>query len=484
MNILHVAAEMTPLLSTGGLAEVLNALPKALHAQGHDVRVAMPCYKDVPPQHRGLHIAPCSVHLGAKTVQGALRLANVPDNGLPLYLVEHEGYFGRARPYGGDYGEYGDNAERFCFFCLALLDGLPKSGWVPDVINCHDWQTAALPIALKSTFATHPVWARCPVVYTIHNLNYQGRFGANQLPYTGLDPALFTRDCLEYYGDINLMKGAIVTADKLNTVSPRYAREIQTMDYGAGLEGVLRMRGEDLHGILNGIDYDTWNPQTDPHLCAHYSRADLAGKQACKRDLQQIFGLPPSDAPLFGVVSRLTWQKGIDLVVEAFGALKEKDFQIVLLGTGETILENQMISWAQQFPEKLAVILRYDSVIAHKLQAGADFMLMPSRYEPCGLSQMYSFAYGTVPIVRRTGGLADSVQGLSRVNLRKGCANGIVFTPSTPQAVERSMRRALELYADKAMLHEIRMNGMGADFSWNRTCNDYLAIYEKALAAA
>ncbi|MFP4502270.1 MAG: glycogen synthase GlgA [Candidatus Hydrogenedentota bacterium] len=484
LKILHVAAEMTPLLSTGGLAEVVNALPKAQRLQGHDVRVAMPCYKGIPAENRGEQVAACTARMGGNTVHGALRRATAPETGLPLYLVEHEGFFGREQPYGHEFGEYGDNAERFCFFCLALLDSLPATGWIPDVVNCHDWQTGALPMAIKTTFANHPGWGGTPVIYTIHNLNYQGRFGADQFPYTGLEPSLYSSDCLEYFGDINLMKGAITKADKLNTVSPRYAQEVQTAEYGAGLDGVLRGRAQDLQGILNGIDYDVWSPAVDQRLPAQFDKDDLAGKRVCKSDLQAVFGLPGEDVPLFGVVSRLTWQKGIDLLVDALEYLKEEPFQLVLLGTGEQWLENRILTASQHYPDKIRVILRYDSTTAHKIVAGADFFLMPSRYEPCGLSQMYSLAYGTIPIVRRTGGLADSVKDISRVNERNGDANGLVFTPSTPQALARSMRRALQLYATPAHLHRLRMCGMQEDFSWNRTCVDYLNLYRQALGTA
>ena len=482
LKILHVAAEMTPLLSTGGLAEVANALPKAQKAHGHDVRVAIPCYQSVPGEHRGQQVTLCEAQLASRTVHGALRESVIPGTQIPLYLVEHEGYFGRSKPYGHDHGEYGDNAERFSFFCQALLDALPKTGWVPDVINCHDWHTAPFVIALKSTWQKHPAWTGKPVVYTIHNLNYQGRFGPDQLPYTGLDPALFHGGCLEYHGDLNLMKGAITLADKISTVSPRYAREIQTADYGAGLDGVLRDRANDLRGILNGIDYEVWNPAHDPHLKAPFDKNSLTGKAVCKSALQEAFGLPRKPVPLFGVVSRLTWQKGLDLVIEAFHTLHDVDFQVVVLGTGDTWLENRIISAAQLHTDKLAVILRYDTAIAHQIQGGADFLLMPSRYEPCGLSQMYGFAYATIPIARRTGGLADSVRNLSRLGTSNENANGFVFAAATWQAVARNMRKAIDLHATEDRLAAVRAAGMNEDFSWNRACLDYLSMYQESLA--
>lgn len=484
LKILHVAAELSPLLSTGGLAEVVNALPKALRAQGHDVRVALPCYKSIPPSLQGKQVAPCNAVIGPKTIAGALRETHIPGTDIPVYLIEHEGYFGREHPYGHEDSEYGDNAERYCFFGLALLNAMARIGWKPDIVNCHDWHTAPIVIYLKTRLSADPVWAGTPTVYTIHNLNFQGRFAADQLPFTGFDPSLFHMECLEYYGGINLMKGAIVLADKLSTVSPRYAREIQTLEYGAGLDGVLRKRRDDLRGILNGIDYEVWNPAHDPHIAAPFDCDNLLGKSLCKSNLQETFHLPQQNGPLFGVVSRLTWQKGIDLIIDALDSIPEERFQIALLGTGDAPIENRLINAAQRYPGKIAVVLRYDTELAHKVMAGSDFFLMPSRYEPCGLSQLYSLAYGTVPIVRRTGGLADSVRNLSRVNGRKTKATGLSFVPMTSQALLRAMRKALELYDAPETLEALRRAGMKEDFSWARASRDYVALYREALAQA
>ncbi|MBP8128703.1 MAG: glycogen synthase GlgA [Candidatus Hydrogenedentes bacterium] len=484
LKILHVAAELSPMLSTGGLAEVVNALPKALRAAGHDVRVAIPCYRSIPAALQGERVAACEVAVGPKRITGALRESRIPGTDVPVYLIEHEGYFGREHPYGQEDGEYGDNAERYCFFGLALLEAMRHIGWKPDVINCHDWHTAPIVIYLKTNLAASPFWAGTPTVYTIHNLNFQGRFAAHQLPFTGFDPSLFHMECLEYFGDINLMKGAIVSADKLNTVSPRYAREIQTMEYGAGLDGVLRKRRDDLCGILNGIDYEVWNPACDPYIAAPFGRDNLRGKAACKSDLQDAFQLPRQNAPVFGVVSRLTWQKGIDLIIDALDLIPDKSFQVALLGTGDSPIENRLINAAQRYPGKVTVILRYDTALAHKVMAGSDFFLMPSRYEPCGLSQLYSLAYGTVPVVRRTGGLADSVRNLSRVNGRKTQATGLSFVPMTSQALLRAMHKALDLYASPAALESLRITGMSEDFSWARASREYVALYREALAKA
>lgn len=483
MKILFVTSEMAPLISTGGLADVAGALPKALHARGHDVRVAMPCYRSLPEASRGDQYCLCEADMGKKTQYGALRQSHVPGTAVPLYLIEHEGYFGREKPYGAGAYEYDDNAERFCFFCQALLHAIPQTAWMPDLVHCHDWHTAAIPALLKSRYHLHPAWARVPTLFTIHNLAFQGRYGADKFPDTGLEPWLFTPQCLEYEGDMNLMKAAIAFSTKINTVSPRYAREIQTLEYGAGLDGILRTRAADLSGILNGVDYDDWNPAADPHIAETYSKTDPAGKARCKTALQAAFGLPEKDVPVFGVVSRLYWQKGIDLIVDALDRLLAEDLQLVVLGTGDPAMEQGLVAAMQRYPEKVAVKLGFNVPLSHQIQAGSDFFLMPSRYEPCGLSQLYSLAYGTIPIVRRTGGLADSVKDLNPVHQKHGTATGIVFVPLTPASLLKSVQRALTLYADPKAMAAVRKAGMNQDFSWNRSCAAYEALYQETLAA-
>ena len=472
---------MHPLISTGGLAEVAYALPRALAAQGHDVRVALPCYQRIPAEHQGKPHCMCMAQLGGKTSHGAMRQSKVPGTEIPLYLIEHDGYFNRPELYGEDGGAYPDNLERFCFFSQAVLDGIPQTGWMPDVVHCHDWQTAALVVYLKTQWRDTPPWRGVPVVFTIHNLAYQGRFDAVQYGITGFPPELFDGGCLEYYGDVNLMKGALTLADWLTTVSPRYAREIQTPGYGAGLEGVLQSRRAQLSGILNGVDYGVWNPANDPHIAATYDKDDLTGKAACKSALQQRFGLPESDKPLFGMVSRLAWQKGVDLLVTAMEDMLGLDVQIVVLGKGDPEFEQRLLDLAERYPEKLGVTLAFNTALSHEVQAGSDFLLMPSRYEPCGLSQLFSLAYGCIPVVRRTGGLADTVRNISPVHLRRGDATGISFIPMTHQALTRAVKSAVELYAKPEQFDAVRANGMAEDFSWDRSCTDYTALYRQAL---
>jgi len=442
----------------------------------------MPAYRHLPAEHLGKQIHLCQAELGGKLEFGGLRESHLPDSEIPLYLVEHQGYFGREHPYGTGQFEYDDNAERFCFFSQALLDGIAKLGWRPDVIHCHDWQTAPIPIYLRSRFREHPFWQNVKTLFTIHNLAFQGRYRGDRFASTGFPKELFSPAWLEYYGDLNLMKGAITLADVLTTVSPRYAKEIQTPEYGAGLDGMLRTRRDELYGILNGVDYATWNPLHDPHIAARFGPGKLEGKAACKSALQATFSLPQRPGvPLFGIVSRLTWQKGFDLFVDALDAILQWDLQIAILGKGEPELESKLHDAARDHPQKLSVDLAFDVPRSHQLQAGSDFLLMPSRYEPCGLSQMYALAYGVVPIVRRTGGLADTVRDLNPVTQRDGSATGISFLPMTKQAIAKAVGEAVRIYANKDLHRTVQENGMAADWSWERACREYVGHYREAL---
>jgi starch synthase len=474
---------LAPLVKTGGLADVSGALPQALAAMGHDVRVALPAYASIDTAHLGEQAETCVADLRWGVVQGALRESRVPNSEVPLYLIEHDGYFGRDGLYGGHEGDFPDNLERFSFFCMAVLDAIPKTGWMPDVVHCHDWHTALLPVFCKTRLARHPVWGDIPSVFTIHNLAYQGVAPGATLPRSGLGWDLFHPDGLEYYGNVNMMKGGIAYADKLNTVSKRYAREIQTADYGEGLEGALLARKADLSGIVNGVDYTEWNPATDSHLAAGYSAVDMAGKKECKRALQKRFGLPARDVPVIGMVSRLVAMKGFELVVEALPKLMAQDLQLVVLGTGAPELEEALAKAAKKHPDRLVAELAYNNEIAHQIYAGSDFFLMPSLVEPCGLSQLYSMAYGTLPIVRRTGGLSDTVRDASATNVAKSTATGIVFSAPKAQALARAVARALTMYTHKDTFKQVRRTAMQQDFSWDRSSKEYVKLYRKAMRA-
>ncbi|HQL94593.1 MAG TPA: glycogen synthase GlgA [Candidatus Hydrogenedentes bacterium] len=477
LNILFVVSEVSPLVSTGGLAEVAQALSSSLRDRGHDVRVALPCYRQLSEDARGTVVSECSADFGGRRVRGALRASSLPGSGVPLYLVEHDGYFGRQGVYGTAAHEYPDNAERFCFFALSLLDALPRGGWRPDVVHCHDWHAAPMAVFLRSRWLGDPFWSGVPVVFTIHNLAFQGRYPAERFAATGIPEELFNDRCMRYEGDMNLMKGAIRLADALTTVSPRYAREIQTLDYGAGLHNELASRSEGLTGILNGVDTSLWNPERDPHIAAPFSGKHPEGKAACKADLQRAMGLPVEDVPLFGLVTRLYWQKGVDLLLDALPSRLAEGAQCVLLGSGDPDLEGRVMEVSGRFPRNFAVRLGYDAALSHKIIAGGDFLLMPSRYEPCGLTQMYALAYGTVPVVRRTGGLYDTVVPLNTRTLGNGTATGVCFIPQTAGAVGRALDRAAALWADKDALARVRSAGMARDFSWERSAGEYASLY-------
>lgn len=481
LKILFIAAEVAPLMKTGGLADVANALPKKLREMGHDVRVFMPCYGGIPDDAKGAYRGGCEAQLGGETITGGYRESRLPESDVPLFLIEHNGYFGRERPYDEDGKEYEDNLARFSFFSMASLNAARSMNWRPDVVHCNDWHTAPIPAYLKTTLAYDSFWQGVASLYTIHNLAYQGRYPAWMLPESGLGWELFSPDCLEFFGDINLMKAAIRFASKINTVSRRYAKEIQSPEYGHGLDGFLRTRSADISGILNGVDYSEWNPTRNDRIPANYSAEDLTGRRKCKAALQEHCGFPQRDVPIFGMVSRFTWQKGLDLIAESMDEMLEHDVQLVFLGTGERHFEDIFADRAQRFPDKVWVSLKYDAVLPHLIKAGSDFFFMPSHFEPSGLSQLYCLAYGCVPIVRKTGGLADSIRDCTRANLDNGRATGIVFAPKTPAAFTEAFKRAFRLYQDRETLDRVRVTGMRQDFSWNRAAEEYVKLYGRAI---
>jgi len=404
----------------------------------------------------------------------------LPPSGIPLWLVEQPRFFDREGLYGEAGRDYPDNLARFTFFCRAVAAWLGRAAWAPDVIHCNDWQTALLPVLLRVEGAS-----RAATVLTIHNLAYQGRFPAEQFPLTGLPPSVFTVRGLEFWGEVNLLKGGLYFADVLNTVSETYAREIQTPEFGAGLDGVLRDRREDLYGILNGVDYRAWDPAVDPLLPARYSAEDLAGKGVCKQALQRELGLREApEVPLIGMVTRLADQKGLDLVAAVLDDLLARGVQFVLLGTGEPRYHALFAGLAARHPSQVGVRLGFDDPLAHRIEAGADIFLMPSRYEPSGLNQLYSLRYGTVPVVRRTGGLADSIVDATPEALARGTANGFVFEAYAPAALIAALSRALHAFRDPATWSALQRRGMREDFSWARSAGRYVELYARAAARA
>jgi len=414
-----------------------------------------------------------------------LRFPSIADgtmlNGVRYFFVDDPGYFDRDGIYGGGAGDFPDNAERFSEFCRATIE-IAKHVWPADVIHCHDWQTALVPTLLRSLYSTDPLVKDIPVIFTIHNLGYQGQFPAAVLDRAGIPPEVYHPAGLEYYGDVNFLKGGLIYSDYLTTVSKKYAEEIQTPEFGYGLDGVVRSRRDRVVGILNGVDYSVWNPETDKSIAARYSAKDLTGKHVCKKELLEIFGLSPEyeASPVLGIVSRFADQKGFDLIAAIAKELMQEDVILTVLGTGERRYEELFETLANEFPGRVGVRIGYDNELAHKIEAGADVFLMPSRYEPCGLNQIYSLKYGTVPIVRATGGLDDTVESF---DVEHGTGTGFKFEPYTGAALLDAVRLALHHFTDERIWKRIQLNGMSKDFSWKRPAMEYAKLYKAARLA-
>src|SRR5271163_4003949 len=478
MKILFVASEGLPYSKTGGLADVVEALPKALVEMGHAVAVLLPRY-------HGNKITSTLVSSVTVGLGNNLRFPSIaegkPVAGVRYFFVDDPAYFDREQLYGDKSGDYPDNAERFAEFSRVAIECM-KRVWLPDVIHCHDWQSALVPLLLRTQHATDPVMRSLPVVLTIHNLGYQGLFPQTAMRSIGLPDNLFTMDALEFYGKVNFLKGGLIFADFLTTVSRRYAKEIQTPEYGWGLEGVIRNRADRLVGILNGVDYSVWSPEVDTLIAQNYSAQDLAGKKACKKDLLSAFRLPEEnlEMPLIGIVSRFADQKGFDLIAQIAGDLMKENLAIVALGAGQPEYEKLFKGLADKYSARVGVKIGYDNALAHKIEAGADMFLMPSRYEPCGLNQIYSLRYGTVPVVRATGGLDDTIQNFV-AKTQQG--TGFKFEEYDGGVLLGCIRAALKAYRDPTVWHVIQANGMTKDFSWKSSAAAYVTLYEAAKRA-
>jgi starch synthase len=388
-------------------------------------------------------------------------------------------YYQRDQLYGDSQGDYPDNAERFVYFSRSILEACKQLNFSPDIIHCNDWQTGLIPLYLRRLHKDEPVFAQTASVYTVHNLGYQGLFWHYDMHLTGLGWEFFTPNGLEYYGKINLMKGGLLWADVINTVSKTYSQEIQTKEYGHGLEGVLQYRSNDLYGIVNGVDYSVWDPETDPLIAQNYRSKALAGKTACKKDLLQEYGLPiNTKRPVIGMISRLDNQKGFDLIAEIIDKMMDLDLYFILLGTGHEKYHKLFQHIGEKYPKKAGIRIAYDNTLAHKIEAGADMFLMPSRYEPCGLNQIYSLKYGTVPIVRATGGLNDTIKIFQP---KAGTGTGIKFNKYKSDNLLNAIKTALKAYQDKKSWKALMLRGMKEDFSWNASAKEYEKLYNKAL---
>jgi starch synthase len=501
MRCLYVASEVAGLAKTGGLADVAGSLPRALAERGHDVAVMMPLYHGVRAGEHAL--TPTGLAFGIpmanRLVRGALVKTTLADSGVPVYLVEQPAFFERDQPGSGrglyqltrpdgTRGDYDDNCARFVFFCQAVLEAIRLLDFWPDVIHVNDWQTGLVPVYIEELYNHHPDltlrprYAGLKTLLTIHNLAYQGLFWHLDMPLTGLPWRLFTYDKLEFFGMLSFLKAGIVYADLLNTVSPTYAREIQTPYYGCGLQSVLSARQRDLFGIVNGIDERVWNPATDRYLAAHYSVDNVAeGKAKCKRALQRHYALREDAAtPLLAMISRLAEQKGVELLGRVAPALLQRNVQLVVLGEGQAEYHAMLTTLKSQFPSQVGLTLGQDEALAHRIEAGADIFVMPSLYEPCGLSQLYSLRYGTVPVVRATGGLCDTVIDATPQRLAEGTATGFVFVAMTPSAFLSTLERAIEVYHTQPQRwRKLMDNGMRQDWSWSRSAAEYEKLYQK-----
>jgi len=480
MKILFVASECAPFAKTGGLGDVVGALPKYLARRGLDVRVVVPLYQGMPWDELEVLDGALVVPMGFGPAHAGVRTGRLPNSPVRIFFLEHWRHFDRPHLYGPPDGAYGDNLERFSFLSRGALALCHATGWIPDVVHAHDWQTALVPVFLDTVEWGRPLHG-CASLYTIHNLAFQGEFDPRDLWITGLGGEHLHARGLEHFGALNLMKGALFHATFLSTVSPNYAREIQTGAHGCGLDGVLRERAADLRGILNGIDVDEWDPATDPLLAARFTRDDLAGKARCKAALQEEAGLPArAGLPLFAWVGRFAYQKGVDVVALALERLLQLEAQFVMLGSGDPGMQRALEELGRRFPSKLRVWSSFDGARAHRIEAGADFFLMPSRFEPCGLNQMYSQRYGTLPIVRATGGLLDTVQNYDE---RTGAGTGFVFGDLTPGALHDTVGWAIATWYQRRLhVDRMRRAAMSLDWSWTRVAGEYEQLYRDAVA--
>ena len=475
MRILMVASEVAPFAKTGGLADVLGALPRALVRLGHDVEVVMPRYRGMTAGDR---VGRITVRLGTRDLEAAVFAVSA--DGVRTVFIDQPSYFDREGLYGEGGRDYPDSPERFAFLGHAALRWSTLTGARYDVVHGHDWQAGALAALVGAPGAAHGL-AQVPMVFTIHNLAYQGLFDPSWLPALGFSPVVMNLDGMEYWNQASYLKAGIMFSRVVTTVSPRYAAEIQTPEYGFGFDGILRSRADRLVGILNGIDYDQWNPASDPHLPVPFDAENLSGKAAAKRHVLASFGIQPNEAvmdrPLVGMVSRLVDQKVFDLVADASAELLGLDATFVLLGTGDARYETLWRNLADAHPDRVGARLGFDEGLAHLIEGGSDMFLMPSRFEPCGLNQMYSLRYGTVPVVRATGGLADTVRDFDPAT---GQGTGFTFGDYSSKAMVGALNRAIETFQRADVWRGLQLAGMREDHSWTTSAHKYVSVYERA----
>ena len=476
MHIAFAASECVPFSKTGGLADVVGALPRALASLGHEVSVYLPRYRQTKLSDAKTVVRSITVPFDDR-YRFCSVLSGGSHSGIQFYFVEYPPFFDREALYGTSAGDYPDNAERFALYCRAVLEASKILG-VPQIFHCHDWQSALLPVLLRTQYAEDPAFRDVGTVFTIHNMGYQGLFSPDTLPLLTLPWDLLTISKMEFFGNVNFLKGGLVYSDFITTVSRKYSQEIQTTEFGFGLEGVLRDRAATVTGILNGVDYDEWSPENDKFIAAHYSPKDLSGKTKCKQDLLSAFGVQNADLnlPVIGIVSRFAAQKGFDLISQVMDRLAREEMIVVALGNGDKQYEELFLRLNKQFPQKIAVRVAYDNALAHKIEAGSDMFLMPSRYEPCGLNQIYSLKYGTVPIVRATGGLDDTIEPW---DARTGKGTGFKFSEYNGESLLLTIKQALQAFRDQHSWQQLMRNGMTRDFSWAASAKEYVRVYDR-----
>ncbi|MDR0823087.1 MAG: glycogen synthase [Endomicrobium sp.] len=475
LNILMAASECVPFVKVGGLADVVGTLPKYLKSLGNDVRIILPKYRAIDERKYKLETLPfrLQVNVGNETHPFTLKHC-IADDGIQVYFIENMRYFNRQGIYGEGGLDYPDNRDRYIFFSRAVLESVKALSFRPDIIHCHDWQTALIPAYLKTTHRNDGFFWNSSCVYTIHNIAYQGAFSEDTVEAAGFARMDFTPAKIEYYGGVNFMKSAITLADRVSTVSPTYALEIKDFN-GRGMEWSLNHRADKIYGILNGIDYDYWNPKIDKNIAAKFNKKNINGKILCKQDLQKMCGFDiDKDAYLFGCVSRLDWQKGIDVIIDAVNQLKDENMQFVVLGSGDMNIKRDLQNLAAKYPKKIAAFFDFNEALAHKIYAGADSYMMPSRFEPCGLSQMISLAYGTIPIVNRVGGLSDTIK---YYNHYSGKGNGFVFNLTYGENFVQTILKAQKIFKDKALWKVLMQNAFNCDFAWSQSVLEYQKMY-------
>lgn len=487
MKIAEVSPEIIPYAKTGGLADVAGTLPLYLEKFENDVTMFIPLYKSVKKSDIDIKLVDITfdIPIGDNTYKVTLwKSTHHSSKNIVVYFIQRDEYYDRDALYGTESGDYPDNSERFIFFSRAVIETIKKLDLSIDLIHCHDWQTALIPVYLKTLYSSDDNLSDIKSVLTIHNLAYQGMFPHADMKLTGLDMSLFNWQNLEHWGKINFLKGGIVFADAVTTVSKKYAEEIKTSEFGCGLEDVIKEYEKKLYGIINGVDYSEWSPEIDNLIPHKYSVDDLSGKTLCKKHLQTILNLPQTDTPLLGMISRLAEQKGVDLLIVIMDELMKRDLQLVILGIGDEKYHQMLMDVVPKYKNKLSVNIMFNNKLAHQIETGADIFLMPSKYEPCGLNQMYSLRYGTIPVVRETGGLADTIIDANDENLNKGVATGFTMKGYFATEFLFAIDRALEMYKSKSKWNSLMKNAMMQDWSWEKSAYKYVELFKSVLSNA